>query len=562
MHVDGGRNHDRIRSLTKRNETGAANSLIKNGKYFASPPGDGRDFKDLFKRAAAAGVGRPVDKSGFPSGPWTPERLAEAISQIDANRSGIELRTVQLWFQDNDKGISSDNIRWLARIFGCDDPEATGEWQAELSASQARLTAKRRQRRRTSGGVAGAAPQAERPAPSDEGMASPAETPQQQDTEGSKRGFSIALRSEAFFSRGSPLDLPASVFAGAVALQFLSYFLGIHSVTYAREDGVIKQVGFLWAPNWTLLFMVFMPLFLAFVAELLAFWRDEGRPSLLTAVGSVETSDDWARKVETSSYTYWAVFLICIGFAGVFQWISVRLIPLLSGDNDYAVDWGSLALVQPDAVSMPQSIAFTGFAYLYMCLCFYLFFAGLILLFTVVHDLYDIERLSDHRSVDSQTHAAEVGHRIMRGIFRCTLSGILVAICMKLQAFYVTTDDKTILHWLVSDALTVLTGADHEPDRAQYSMPTHYTSLLTALASCIPFLYGSVRIRHGGRFSSSLRRMTGAVAVLVAGYLFIGAFPGFTILLGIAVLIGIYGLFDPAYAMRQARASGDGRSVP
>ncbi|MBM9595043.1 hypothetical protein JM664_11075 [Rhodobacteraceae bacterium MCCB 386] len=515
----------------------------------------------MFKRAAAAGVGRPVDKSGFPSGPWTPERLAEAISQIDANRSGIELRTVQLWFQDNEKGISSDNIRWLARIFGCDDPEATGEWQAELSASQSRLTAKRRQRRRTSDGVAGGPPQAERPAPSDEGMAPPAETPQQQDTEESGRGFSIAQRSEAFFSRGSLLDLPASVFAGAVALQFLSYFLGIHSVTYVREDGAIKQVGFLWAPNWTLLFMIFMPLFLAFAVELLAFWRDEGRPRLLTAVGSVETADGWARKVEASSYTYWAVFLICVGFAGLFQWISVRLIPLLSGNNDYAVDWGSLTLVQPDAISIPQSIAFTGVAYLYMCLCFYLFFAGLILLFTVVHDLYDIERLSDHRSVDSQAHAAEVGHRIMRGIFRCTLSGILIAICMKLQAFYVTTDDKTILHWLVSDALTVLAGADHETDRANYSMPTHYTSLLTALASCIPFLYGSVRIRRGGRFSSSHRRMTLAVALLVAGYLLIGAFPGFAIFLGVAVLIGTYGLFDPAFSARSASEPGDDRNV-
>src|SRR5690606_19290752 len=77
-------------------------------------------------------------------GPWTPELLAEAISQIDSNRIGVDLRTVQLWFQENDKGISIANIRWLARVFGCDDPVATGEWQVELSAAQSRLTAKRR----------------------------------------------------------------------------------------------------------------------------------------------------------------------------------------------------------------------------------------------------------------------------------------------------------------------------------------------------------------------------------------------------------------------------------
>ena len=110
------------------------------------PTEDGSDFKDLFKRLVAAGAGRPVDTNGFPTGSWTPELLADAISQIDANRVGIDLRTVQLWFQDNDKGISSDNIRWLAKIFGCGDPKATNAWHLELSAAQARLKAKRRNR--------------------------------------------------------------------------------------------------------------------------------------------------------------------------------------------------------------------------------------------------------------------------------------------------------------------------------------------------------------------------------------------------------------------------------
>ena len=73
------------------------------------------------------------------------------------------------------------------------------------------------------------------------------------------------------FFRGLPLDLPSSIFAGAVALGFSSYFLGIHNVTYGDTDATLKQVGFLWAPNWTFLFMVFLPLFCAFVIELLVF---------------------------------------------------------------------------------------------------------------------------------------------------------------------------------------------------------------------------------------------------------------------------------------------------
>ncbi|RWA95060.1 MAG: hypothetical protein EOQ37_35720, partial [Mesorhizobium sp.] len=113
-------------------------------------------------------------------------------------------------------------------------------------------------------------------------------------------------------SHGSPLNLPASVFAGVTALGFLSYITGIHSVTYGRADGVVKQVGFLWTANWTFVFMVFLPLFFAFVTELVTFWKGEGRPKLVGNGNKMESDDAWARSVEASSYSYWAVFLICV----------------------------------------------------------------------------------------------------------------------------------------------------------------------------------------------------------------------------------------------------------
>ena len=535
--------------------------MIKNGKYFVPPEGGDDDFKALFKRVAAAGVGRPVDKDGFPQGPWTPDLLAEAISQIDANRAGIELRTVQLWFQDNEKGISADNIRWLARILGCDDPEATSAWQAELSASQARLTAKRREKRRRGGFSVRPQPDGDHREVTEDPTGPPSETHEHREVEEPRTGFSLARVSEGLFSRGSPLNLPASVFAGAVALQFISYFLGIHSVTYAREDGVIKQVGFLWAPNWTFLFIVFMPLFLSFVVDLLVFWKNEGRANLLAVANRGEQADGWMQKVEASSYTYWAVFLICVGFAGLFQWIDVRLLPLLNGEGDYAIDWGSLAIVQPDATSVPQQIAFTGFAYLYMCLCFYLFFTGLILLYTLADDFWDIEKaLGRQRGVDPSREASETGFRIMRGIFRCTIAGLLIAICMKLQSLYVVTSAPSIWHLLFRDARSVLSGFSEAVDWGDYSMPTHYTSLLVALVVCAVFLFGAVRIGLDRPFCVPLAKMVTAVVLLVVAYLLIGVFAGFSVLLGLGILLAIYGLFDPGFGTRQA-ALGDNRSV-
>ncbi len=536
--------------------------MIRNGKYFVPADDEGSDFKELFQRSASAGAGRPVDANGFPHGAWTPDLLAEAISQIDANRAGIELRTVQLWFQDNEKGISSDNIRWLARIFGCDDPKATSEWQALLSAARSRLTVKRRQKRPPRAGNAQERPDAGGLPLVDNKKNLLIETTRPQVVEQTRRRLSLARRSETVFGRGSPLDLPAAVFAGAVALGFLSYFFNVHSVTYARQDGVIKQVGFLWAPNWTFLFMVFMPLFFSFAVDILGFWRNEGRSKLQADQGGGADDAGWIRKVEASSYTYWAVLLICLGFAGLFQWIGVCLIPLIQGGGDYAIDWGSLAIIRPDIVSVLQEVTLTGFAYLYMCLCFYLYFVGLILLYTVTHDFHEIGRVSKYKKgVELQIDNHEIAHLILRAIFRCSVSGMLIAISMKLQTAYLTTNAGSILDWLVGDSLSILSGIGEVGNRNVYSSPTHYSSLLVALATCAVFLYAFVRIGLQRGFNAPLGKMAATMILLVAGYLLVSAFSGFSILLGGAVLLAIYGLFDPGFGTRQASNPGDSRNV-
>ncbi|XNO40686.1 RcgA family putative transporter (plasmid) [Sinorhizobium meliloti] len=534
--------------------------MEKNGKIFVAPPKDGSDFKELFKQLAAAGAGRPLGSDGFPQGPWTPELLTEAISQIDSNRVGVDLRTVQLWFQENDKGISPSNIRWLARVFGCDDLEATNAWQMELSASQSRLTAKRRvSKKEGSKHLLGVPDFALAEANSET-------TPVVYAAQGievtrRRQGFSLARKSEALFSHGSPLNLPASIFAGASALGFLSYILGIHSATYGRPDGVVKEVGFLWAPNWTFLFIVLLPLFFAIVIELLVFWKQDARLKLLTQVGRLESDNAWTRNVEAYSYTYWAVFLICVLFAGLFQWIGVCLIPLLEGGDDYAPSWGTIAIVQPDVISVPAEIGFTALAYLYMCLCFYLFFAGLILLHTIIHDLWKIEEAAATRPAEYRRESGEIGLRVMRGIFRCTVLGVLVAICMKVQSAYLASTGEDIVAWMAHDMASALYEHHGAANTLTYRMPTHYSSLLVAISTLIVFLYGSIRLGVAKRFRVPLWRMSAVVGLLFTSYLLIDVFDGFSILLSVCVLVATYGLFDPEFGRWRESEMGTNQSV-
>ncbi len=480
-----------------------------------------------------------------------PETLANAISSIEANRNGVELRTVQVWFQDNDNGISSENLRWLARIFGCDDPEAASEWQTELSAARSRLDAKRREKRVSKDAPDTSAPDLDLISTTDR---SPGDTPSV--VSKPKRAARPTQRSglvqatEAVFSR-SPLNLPASVFAGAVALQFTSYFLGIHEVTFEAPDGLTKQVGFLWAPNWTFLFLAFMPLFFAATAELLLFWKETGRPKLAKEVSLDKSHSDWSRNLDASSYTFWAVFLICLLFAGVFQWISVRLLPLLRGGGDFAIDWGSLAIVSPEIISVPEAMAFTGFAYLYMCISFYLFFAALILLYCVAQDFGNIRPSnSANGEVANNDVINVVGARVMRAIFRCAILAIFVAICMKLQSAYLISSGKDIVRWLMSDMWAVVSSGSRPQSLGDYSAPNHFTSLLIVIASIFVFLHGVSRVTGGVRANDRLGMMVITIGLLSTAYLLIGAFAGFSVLLSAAVLLATYALYDPNFGLR------------
>ena len=527
--------------------------MIKNGKYFVFPEGND-DFKTLFRRTAAAGVGRPVDQDGFPEGSWTPDLLAEAISQIEANSSGMELRTVQLWFADNDKGISAENIRWLARVFGCDDPEATSAWQAGLTASQVRLASLRREKRQLD------REQPQPPRPDDEILPVPESRPASQPQvepqyirhEPPAR-FNLAWFSEEIFSRGSHTNLPIMVFAGAVALHLVSYFLGIHSITYAQADGLDKQVGFLWAPNWTILFIVFMPLFLSFVIDLLLFWKTEGRSQLLSVGTPVKPPQTWRQKVSASSFTYWCAFLICICFAGIFQWISVRLLPVLRSESDYAIDWGNLVIVRPEEIGIFQQVAFTGVAYAYMAVCFYIFYAGLILISSLSEDFRDVERATrHHRSTRADIEAQTIGLRVISGIFRCTISGLFIAICMKLEALYVVTSAPDIWSWLFMDMTSIFSNFGSRVDWGNYSMPTHYTSILVTLLVAFTFFYATIRIRLGQPSYVPMAAMTTTVIFLITGYFLIGAFTGFSIILALAILLSTFCLFRPVIATKQA----------
>ena len=505
----------------------------------------------------SAGAGRPVDKEGFTQGPWTADLLAEAITRIDANGTGIDLRTVQLWFQDNDKGISPDSIRWLARIFGCDDPEATSNWQRELSAAQSRLLSKRRERKQTA--------------------SSSSPTSQKttfQETIDNDAGlidqrFNLARSSEALFSRRSSLDLPILVFAGAVTLGFLSYLLGVHHVTYSPEVGLEKQVGFVWSPGWVIEGLVLLPLFLIVVTQLLKFWKGERASALRLEKPRALGHKAWMQKVTSFSIAFWVVFLACVLIICILQWITAYLGPLMRGATENAlVDWMLIATVHPEIISVPQALLLSFLAFLYSGMIYWFYLVGLLLLFMMASDFYDVFHGSKLRTrPNCAVHALEVSAVMMRGIFRCTVLGILIATCIKLNTAYLLSDGTNILTWLVNDALAVFGMSDVVAGWLDASALSSFTSFLLVLLTCFIFFASltqfywvldiasesdaSVLSKNGQQLASQIEctrhawmKMVIVVAFLVVSFVLIGQFLGFSILLASSVLVATYSLFQ------------------
>jgi len=298
------------------------------------------------------------------------------------------------------------------------------------------------------------------------------------------------------------------------------------------------------------------------VAELVISWKYEERPRLVRSGDLDESWHAWEHVMDASSHSFWAVFLICLLFAGIVQWIGVCLVPLIKGGGNYAIDWGKLAIVRPEIISVPMEAVFTGLAYLYMCLCFYLFFAGLILLYAIVDDLWKIGQASKNRQeMDFQRDLNDVGFWVLRSVFRCAVLGVLIATVMKLQSSYLASNGKNIVIWLVSDLSSVLYQHADVGSRFSYRLPTHYSSLLVAISTCVVFLYGTIRLDVGSRFHVSLWRMSAIMTLLVASYLLTDAFPGFSILLGVGVLLAIYGLIDPGLGRGRASDFGNHQNV-
>ncbi len=314
-----------------------------------------------------------------------------------------------------------------------------------------------------------------------------------------KRGSSLARIAEDLFQGSRAEELPIVVFTGAVALALIAFTLNIHSVKFAMPSGVERQLGFLWAPNWTITFLVVLPLYLAILADGLKSWVQNWRPRLQTISEEPELKPTWRDRVETADFSFWSVLIVTIVIASVYNWFISYFFPLWTGEiGTLPVDWGRVAIVEQARVSLRSSIIFSGIVFFYDGFCAYLFFTGLVFLNTVIKDYVDIAK--SWQSGLFESRGVEIEHLslcVMKLVFRCAALGIAITVLMKLQSSYLVASEPNILNWLVHDARSFLNRgvAAGAGASGPQSAPGFFYSFFCLLAISGVYVSASMRIR-------------------------------------------------------------------
>lgn len=506
-----------------------------------------------------------MDSEGYADGPWTPESLAEAISAIDGNPEGVELRSVQVWFQDNDNGISDANIRWLARVFGCGDPEAASAWQAELKAAKERLAKERREKKRRQNSLPISAngvevrletpvPPVEPPAPDEIGSS---------DEQTKPPAITLAEKCERMLSGATSLNLQFGYLLVFCGLGLMNYVLGTLSVTYSPQEGLDKQVGFIWAPTLTILPLVALPVFIFFVSNMNTYWQRAGRAKCVSdRVMSINTMSNaaWYAKVNDFSFSFWAIALFSILFVFGFQWAGIYMPIYLSGDNSgVQIDRYLVALVRPEVISIPQAMMLSAVGYMYTASYIAIFMFGLLFSIIVTLDYEDICTTSElEESAVDRAQLRREGQKIVWAVFRVVVFALWLATLVKLQITYLQSDSKDFVTWLWIDA-AIAFGASVTPNGwLDNNSVSHFTTFMMMAVTVMIFIVCVVKMRSifdrlalydsDYPFTRDKRAITSMflVIILLSGNLvLVGRINGFSVMLAASALATVYVLAGP-----------------
>jgi hypothetical protein len=332
------------------------------------------------------------------------------------------------------------------------------------------------------------------PPPRKAAMPVPAATPAPAAVPPVSERLGIAARVEQAAARYEAINFGVITLISAFLLIFGSYMAGVVDVEY---KAVHKQVGFVWAPNWSvnylILFVAFNCLFCLFVNkvyEVLAAFRSRGIIVGDTAapITDDDLAADWRHHLRGMSPIIWVISL-GVPFIAIKQWFDDCYKPLVHNDlMGKAVDWGTIAIVPPKTTSITDEIIFTAVAFAYMAVSLWIYLFVLAYAASFAWYLSKLSRGTGRfRLIFHARYLPDGLRQVLQPVFILAFLGYLTAYCMRLRAYYLVSPDSNIFQAMFATESALLHGATASP------AGEGPVALVTSAWTCWPvFIYATV----------------------------------------------------------------------
>jgi hypothetical protein len=316
--------------------------------------------------------------------------------------------------------------------------------------------------------------------------------------------MSLAQGLERAVDRLTPVGVVGAALTVGFLLCLFSFFIKI-GIGVNDPGAPGKEVGFLYAPNWTVVYMVLFPLYLALFSLIISstkafFNRSVSSAELRVITGpkGVPVDLDLVTTTWNIQLQRLSILLLILGFGVVVssatQWYfsCFDTYSFITQDpqNIYKVgvrDWSTIPYTRTDGGYPGATIVFTAIAYAYMAFALFIYLA--ILAYCAYFATF-MSRLAD--DTDKLRLVMRGGEPInfMSEIFKYTYAlsflGLCAAYFMRLQALYLSSDQKNVIDYQFCDFRWVFfrqcSSMSHLP-----SGESAFTSILEASYTLIMF---------------------------------------------------------------------------
>ena len=276
---------------------------------------------------------------------------------------------------------------------------------------------------------------------------------------------SVAAKVEALAMRYEAINIGVISLLTAVLLIFGSYMTGVLDVEYRAAH---KQLGFLWAPNWSfnylILFTAYNCLFCFLVArfdEILRMFHARG--VIVASEPMRSTADDviadWRLRLRGMTPVVWCLTL-GVPFTAFYAWFNDCYQPLIHNDLlGNAADWSTLAIVEPSTASRWSELVFTAAAYIYMGFSSWVYLFVLAYAATCAAYLNRLAHGGRFRLVFRARDLAEGLHDLLNLVFGLACLGFLAAYTGRVQSTYVMSTAPNIFRYMFATELDFVHGA-------------------------------------------------------------------------------------------------------